>query len=261
MTDVRQVALDRIEALVTRGRRLADAPSLGAVRLWQQDCAALVHQLSGGSKAHWLSRAFSAAFLVRSTDGGVVVEATAAEIVDRLLDVLSQARSSVSQITDVAAASSATPRAPRFDFVHNAELRPVLERALTDGHAALDAGDARLALILWSSALEAIITDALEHHSATSHPPSQAAPASAGQASPQPPASSVIAAWSFDQRIAAAEQRGLIRGGCARLPAVARQYREIADDVRGTERPVTDHDARVAGQVLRVVMRDLDPGR
>jgi hypothetical protein len=27
-------------------------------RIWQNDCASLVNDLSGGSKAHWLSRAF-----------------------------------------------------------------------------------------------------------------------------------------------------------------------------------------------------------
>jgi hypothetical protein len=254
-TDVRQAALDAIEALATRGRRLAGAPSPEAVRLWQQDCAALVNQLSGGSKAHWLSRAFSQAFLVRATDGdgGIVVEASSAAIVERLLDVLSQASASVAQITDVAAASTATPRAPRFDFVHNAELRPILERALSDGRAALDAGDARLALILLSSALDAIITDALEHSSATSHqPPSTSGSSATG-----------IAELSFDQRIGAAERSGLIRGGCARLPAAARRYRDLAETsaAHAAATPVSEREARVTGQVLNIVMRDLDPGR
>jgi hypothetical protein len=61
---------------------------------------------------------------------------------------------------------------------------------------------------------------------------------------------------SFDDRIAAAEAAGLIRGGCARLPAAARAYRD--------SRPapaISERDAKVARQVLRVVMRDLDPGR
>jgi hypothetical protein len=274
MTEMLQAALDQIEALSDRGRRLRETRSADAVlRAWQQDCAALVNQLSGGSKAHWLSRAFSAAFLVRATDGGaVVVQASSAEIVERLLDVLSQARVSVSQITDVAAASTATPRAPRFDFVHNTELRAVLERALTDGRAALDAGDARLALILLSSVLEAIITDALEHAAVrlkpdtaelASHPPPRAAPASAGHARHQRPATSPISTWSFDARIDAAERAGLIRGGCARLPAVARRYRDLAeaDAASASEALVTARDARVTGQVLHIVMRDLDPGR
>jgi hypothetical protein len=247
MHDTVRAAIDQIDALAERGRRLRDTRSVDATRAWQQDCAALVNQLSGGSKAHWLSRAFSAAFLVRATDGVIVVEASSSEIVDRLIDVLSQARSSVSQITDVAAASTATPRAPRFEFVHNAELRPVLERALTDGRVALDSGNARQSLILLASVLEAILTDALERLSATSH---------------QPPATS-IAALSFDQRIDAAERAGLIRGGCARLPAVARRYRDLADvaAAAASEAPVSERDARVTRQVLNIVMRDLDPSR
>jgi hypothetical protein len=246
MSEVVQAALDQIEALKARGRRLRETRSIDATRAWQQDCAALVNQLSGGSKAHWLSRAFSQAFLVRATGGGVVVEASSAEIVERLLDVLTQASASVAQITDVAAASAATPRAPRFEFVHNVELRTVLERALTDGRAALDGANARQALILLSSVLEAIITDALEHAAAASH---------------QPPAT-VLAALSLDERISAAETKGLIRGGCARLPAIARRYRELAEPLPGAaDVSVTDRDARVTGQVLNIVMRDLDPGR
>ena len=68
---------------------------------------------------------------------------------------------------------------------------------------------------------------------------------------------------SFESRIAAAERAGLIRGGCARLPPVARGYRELTDG-DGALRPdvtVSEREARIAGQVLVVVMRDLDPGR
>ena len=68
---------------------------------------------------------------------------------------------------------------------------------------------------------------------------------------------------TFPARIAAAERAGLIRGGCARLPPVARAYRDGAD-ADGTPAPVgsiSERDARIARQVLHVVMRDLDPGR
>jgi len=274
MTEVVRAALAQIEALMQRGRRLAQIPSVDAIRAWQQDCAGLVNQLSGGSKAHWLSRAFSQAFLVRATDGGVVVEATSAEIVERLLDVLAQARSSVAQMTEETGfgdlgtglgapgtrdPSPTHPSPRRFEFVHTAELRPVLERALTDGRAALETGDARQSLILFASVLEAIMTDALEHAAVRLKPDTTEplAPAT----SHQPPAT-VIAALSFDQRIDAAERAGLIRGGCARLPAVARRYRELAEPAAGAPAaPVNERDARVTGQVLHVVMRDLDPGR
>ncbi len=61
---------------------------------------------------------------------------------------------------------------------------------------------------------------------------------------------------SFDERIAAAESQGLIRGGCGRLTDAARGYRTgSAHDI------VTARDARTARQVLHVVMQDLNPGR
>jgi hypothetical protein len=72
-----------------------------------------------------------------------------------------------------------------------------------------------------------------------------------------------VADWSFDARISAAEREGLIRGGCARLPAQARTYRDLTD-ADGQLRAgvsVTERDARIASQVLHVVMRDLNPGR
>src|SRR5204863_266464 len=149
----RDFAVGQLENLTRRGRQLSDAlaanpdaaPSLAAARAWQQAAAAAIHQLSGGNKAHWLSRAFSGALLIRSAEAGAVIEAD----------------------------------------------------------------------------------------------------------------------WSFGARIAAAEREGLIRGGCARLPPVARTYRDLTD-AEGKFRSdvsVSERDARVTTQVLHVVMRDLDPGR
>ena len=47
-----------------------------------------------------------------------------------------------------AASTGAAPRPRRFDFVHNAELRPVLEQAFDDSRDALERGETALALIL-----------------------------------------------------------------------------------------------------------------
>jgi hypothetical protein len=240
----RDTSLSQLEALIHCGRQLRNRPSADATRAWQQDCAAAINQLSGGSKAHWLARAYSGAFLVRSGSGGVVVEADATEIVDRILDVLAQGAASLSRMDDVVAASSgAAPRPRRFEFVHNAELRPVLEQAFADSRDALDRGECGLALILSCGVIEALLTDALEHAS-LSHP-------------------TLGEGGSFVTRIAAAEHAGLIRGGCARLPAVARRYRDLtgADGELRADAQVSEREARLAGQVLRVVMRDLDPGR
>lgn len=239
----RDFVLGQLEDLTRRGRQLSDAlagnpddaTSLAAARTWQQASAAAIHQLSGGSKAHWLSRAFSGALLVRSADGGAVVEANVGDIVERILDVLDQAGASLVRMDDVAVASSTVaPARRRFEFVHDAQLRPVLEQAFVDSGRALEDGDFQLAFMTSCGVLEAIITDALDYarHSG-------------------------VAESSFDQRIAAAETRGLIRGGCARLPSVARTYRAAAE----SDGPVSERDAKVVRQVLHIVMRDLDPGR
>ena len=238
----RDFALRRLDDLTRRGRELSaalaanpdDPPSLAAARSWQQSSAAAIHQLAGGSKAHWLSRAFSGALLVRSAEGGAVVEAGVGEIVDRILGVLEQAGASLSGMDDVAMASSTeAPATRRFEFVHNAQLRPVLEQAFLDSGRALENGDARHALLVSCGVLEAIITDALEHGGVR------------------------IADCGFAERIAAAQRAGLIRGGCARLPPIARTYRDVAEP----DGPVSERDATVVRQVLHIVMRDLDPGR
>src|ERR1700736_4009629 len=121
--------LPHLEGLILRGRRLRDTlaadPSsrsaLAATRIWWQDCGVTVNQLSGGSKAHWLARSYSEAFLMRSEAGGAVEGASPVDIVKRLLDVLEQAVASLSQKDEapVISASSEAPPPHRFDFVHN----------------------------------------------------------------------------------------------------------------------------------------------
>lgn len=252
----RDTSLSQLEALIRRGHRIRDTRAVDATRAWQQDCAAAINQLAGGSKAHWLARAYSGAFLVRPARGGAVVDADATEIVDRILGVLAQGAASLSRMDDVVAASSgAAPRPRRFEFVHNADLRPVLEQAFADSRDALDRGECGLALILSCGVIEAVLTDALEHASTKLEERSRGGEGHAHR--------SVSEGGSFETRIAAAERAGLIRGGCARLPPVARKYRDLtgADGELRADAPVSERDARLAGQVLRVVMRDLDPGR
>lgn len=247
--------LSHLDGLAARGRQLRDAlaadpsnPALIAdTRAWQEACGVTVNQLSGGSKAHWLARSFSQSFLLRSSDGRAVEGAAPAEIITRLLDVLEQAVASLTQTGEgaVISASSSQPPPRRFEFVHNAELRPVVEQAYIDSRRALEQADYDLALRTSCGILEAIVTDALEHKGL-----------SALIASGAP--AEKIADWSFETRLTVAERAGLIRGGSARLPAAARAYRDQAD---GSKASVSERDAQVAGQVLRVIMRDLDPGR
>jgi hypothetical protein len=256
--------LSHLNGLIRRGRQVRDTlttdppdPSaMAATRAWQEDCGVTVNQLSGGSKAHWLARSFSESFLMRSADGRAVTGAAPTEIVTRLLGVLDQAVATLSGMGDspdasgFAAASSEAPPPRRFEFVHNADLRPVVEQAYIDSKRALEIGDYELALRTSCGILEAIVTDALEHKGQS---------ALAGLDAP----AGKIGDWPFETRLAVAESAGLIRGGCARLPAIARSYRDHADadEESGRQTMVSERDARQAGQVLHVVMRDLDPGR
>ncbi len=248
--------LSHLDSLIRRGRQLRESlasdssngSAIAATRTWHEDCGITINQLSGGSKAHWLARSFSEAFLLRSAGGHAVEGTEPAEIVKRLLAVLDQAVASLSRTDDgpVISASSAQPPPHRFDFVHNSELRPVVEQAYIDSRRALEQGDYDRALRNSCGILEAIVTDALEHKGL-----------SALAASGAPTAK--IADWSFNTRLAVAEKAGLIRSGCARLPVAARAYRD--DGENGLKATISEHDARRAGQVLHVVMRDLDPGR
>jgi hypothetical protein len=258
--------LSHLEGLIRRGRQVrdtlttdpSDPSAMAATRAWQEDCGVTVNQLSGGSKAHWLARSFSESFLMRSKDGRAVTGAAPTEIVTRLLGVLDQAVASISGMDDSsgvsgnpnASGSSEGPPPRRFEFVHNADLRPVVEQAYIDSKRALEIGDYDLALRTSCGILEAIVTDALEHKGQS---------ALAGLDAP----AGKIGDWPFETRLAIAEEAGLIRGGCARLPAIARSYRDHADanGESGPQTTVSERDARQAGQVLHVVMRDLDPGR
>ena len=250
--------LSHLNGLIGRGRQLGElvaadpssVSAIGATRAWQEDCGVTINQLSGGSKAHWLARSFSQAFLMRSGDGHAVEGGAPAEIVQRLLGVLQQAVASLSQTDSrpVISASSEAPPPHRFEFVHNAELRPVVEQAYLDSRGALEQGEYENALLTSCGILEAIVTDALEHKGLSALITSGA------------PAEK-ISDWSFETRLAVAERAGLIRGGCARLPAIARAYRDDAAAGGGLKTKVTERDARQTGQVLHVVMRDLDPGR
>jgi hypothetical protein len=249
--------LSHLEALIRRGRRLRETlaanpnetSALVSNRAWQQDIGVAINQLSGGSKAHWLARAFSEAFLLR-TDSGQVIEAVEpAEIVERLLIVLDQAIVSLTRMNDVTGATAAAAPLPRrFDFVHNVELRSVLEQAYAGSRDALERGEYGIALIHSSGILEAIVTDALAFRGFD-------ALIEGGV-----PAGK-IADWSFDDRLEVAERARIIRGGCARLPEIARRYREITDSDGNPQLTVTERDARRTTQVLHVVMKDLDPGR
>src|ERR1700758_2478568 len=120
--------LSHLGSLIRRGREVLDAlardPSnpatMAATRTWQEDCGVTINQLSGGSKAHWLARSFSEAFLMRSPSGHAVEGALPSEIVKRLLGVLDQAVATLAQMDDATLLSASSSQAPvphRFDFV------------------------------------------------------------------------------------------------------------------------------------------------
>jgi hypothetical protein len=144
--------------------------------------------------------------------------------------------------------SASAPPTHWFDFVRHAALRPVLEQAYLDSGRAFERGDFAGCLTMSCGILEAIITDALEHRGPRDRGLDPSRRAAIGNSQ---------SATAFESRIAAAEKAGLIRGGCARLPAAARGYRSSG----GGTLAVSERDAKLTRQVLHVVMRDLDPGR
>src|SRR6267154_4668521 len=232
--------LSHLDGLILRGHQLrdtlahepVDAAAITLTRRWQEDCGVTINQLSGGSKAHWLARSFSEAFLMRSADGRAAQGSAPAEIVQQLLAVLGQAVASLSRTDDdaISSASSAQPAPHRFDFVHNPEIRPVLEQAYADSRSAFEKGDYDLAMKTSCGILEAIVTDALEHKGANAL---AASGAPAGK----------IADWSFETRLAVAEKAGLIRSGAARLSAAARAYRDHAEHDTSSNGTISERDA------------------
>jgi hypothetical protein len=245
----------QLDGLIRRGRELhglltrdpANSSAVAATRIWQEQCGVLINQLSGGSKAHWLARSFSEAFLMRTVSGQAVEGVAPEKIVERLLDVLDQAVASLSQKNNAPVLSAAPEPAPRrFEFVHNPDLRRVAEQAYTESRQALEQKEYGVALRTSCGILEAIVTDALEHKGLNALAPFGAPDGK-------------IADWPFESRLSVAEKAGLIRGGCARLPDVARTYRDLDDDASAVS--VSERDARRTAQVLQVVMRDLNPGR
>ena len=94
-----ETQLSHLDGLIRRGRQILDRLANGAsspvvmaeTRAWQEHCGATINQLSGGSKAHWLARSFSNAFLMRTADGRAAEGVPPTEIVKRLLEVLGQA--------------------------------------------------------------------------------------------------------------------------------------------------------------------------
>ena len=251
--DVYRHRLDHLRAegrqlravLASTSESLAD---LEALRVWQRECAATVSQLSGGSKAHWLSRAFSEALLVPAAPAG----ASVVTIVDRLLGVLDSAGHSLADAAAVPAADPAgpPPPRPRFTFIEDATLRSRLEGAYLDGQQAFSRGEFGLALLTFCSILETIITAALERRGLD-------------QLTPHDPPAEPIVDWPFGTRIAVAERAGIISRGCARLPGVAREYRALLDAQGETAEDtfISARDARLASDVLHVILRDLAPGR
>jgi len=132
----------------------------------------------------------------------------------------------------------------------NLELRPVVEQAYADSRRAFEQQQYGLALLTSCGILEAIVTDALEHKGL-------------GALTTSETPTGKISDWPFETRLAVAERTGLIRSGCARLPLVARTYRNLTDANGDShwKATISERDARRTGQVLHVVMRDLDPGR
>jgi hypothetical protein len=232
------------------GSSATERQTLALVGTWQRECAATISQLSGGSKAHWLSRAYSDAFLLSADTAAGIPDVSVIDIVTRILGVLDQAAASLTQSSAeaVAAASRQIPPAHRFEFVRDATLRAHLEQAYANSQTLYERGDFALAFVTSCSVLEAIVTEALER---------------AGSKLAEAKLTGAVASWSLHERLVAAEKVGVISAACARLPESARHYRDLLDQ-DGDLRPsatVSGLEAKRVAQVLRIILRDLSPGR
>src|SRR5258708_39252445 len=105
---------------------------------------------------------------MRPANGNATEGAAPQAIVQRLLEVLTQAVTALSREDGgpvIIASENVPPR--RFEFVHNAELRQGLEQAYTDGRLAHEEGDYALAVRASWGILEAIVADAREQKGAS----------------------------------------------------------------------------------------------
>lgn len=260
LLDEGRALLEAFDSVSADPTAAPEARLLRTFHTWQMGCGQLVGQLSGGSKAHWLSRAYNQALLVTPDPPATAPrpvgrpappsEVAPRQLVERLLEVLQKARLSLQQLAEshVSSAAMQAVGAQRrhFDFVNDRALQRNLEEAYEERQRALLQGQFALALVLACSVLEAIVTDALRHR------------ASLSQA-----AVTALPRWSLERRLTAAEDARLISHGWSRLPPAALAYQSLLDP-QGDLRPdasATERDARVASQVLAVIMKDLAPGR
>ena len=126
----------------------------------------------------------------------------------------------------------------------------MVESRYTDSRRALEQKEYHLALLTSCGILEAIVTDALEHRGLSSLVESGAPAEKIGL---------VVSEHASPRRGEGGIDSQRVRPPAGHRPSLSRSY--VGNDGIGVKTEVTERDARTAGQVLHVVMRDLDPGR
>jgi hypothetical protein len=129
-------------------------------------------------------------------------------------------------------------------FVSDPKLREILEADLGELRRADAAGCLKATIILCGAAIEALLVDALAHHTANQ---------------PNAPSHSTLLAWGLAKLIDKAIEYNLVRPAAGKFSHSVREYRNLVHPGRVVREGLTidAEEARIAIEILNIVCRDL----
>ncbi len=134
-----------------------------------------------------------------------------------------------------------------FSFLHNCELRNIIERDFSEIQRASSSGCWKSVIILCGGSIEAVLADLLMDN------PVQA------MASTKAPNKKDITRWGFSDLIAVCVDLKLVTKGVEKLSHPIREYRNLVHPGIELREKLDFHaeEARIAVEVLNIVLRDL----
>ena len=136
-----------------------------------------------------------------------------------------------------------------FSYVHNPDLRKVLERDYTEIQRAYLTQCWKSVIILSGSAIEAILLDCLQHDSGRAKSASKA------------PNKSDLSRWDLSELIDVCVELNHVSSGVEKLSHSVREYRNLVHPGNETRNKLAfgQEESRIALEVLNIVHRDLNP--
>lgn len=133
-----------------------------------------------------------------------------------------------------------------FSFVHNSELRDIIERDFSEIQRAFISQCWKSVIILCGGAMEAVLADLLMNNSVEA------------MASAKAPDKKDITRWGLSDLIAVCVDLKLVTQGVEKLSHPLREYRNLVHPgIELREKLVIDaEEARIALEVLNIVLRD-----